>query len=200
MTYIRSSGRQVSSDPKVGTAAFICDECRRISSATAPIGGVSVDPDHYDMIHSAMKRTGVNEWEWEPQTVLGQDFPDVPDEIAQPASEAFKCASIQAYRAAVLMARSVLEASAKAKGVTTGNLLAKIDKLAENGEIRTKVAAAAHGVRMLGNDMAHGDFATTDVTKEDADVVLRILDLFLTELFQVDAAIGYLQDRHSASK
>lgn len=194
MTYISSSGRRISTDPPIATAAFLCDECRRISSAATRLDRFSGSAG--DTIHSDMERVGESSWAWEPKTVLGKEFPDVPPAIAAPASEAFKCASIQAYRAAILMARSVIEASAKAKGVTTGSLMQKIDKLAENGEIRSKVAQATHGIRMLGNDMAHGDFATADITKEDADVVLRVLDLFLTELFQVDAAVEFLNAKH----
>jgi hypothetical protein len=55
--------------------------------------------------------------------------------VADAAREAYRCRSVGAHRAAVLLARSVVEASAKDRGVTTGGLLAKIDKLFELGLI-----------------------------------------------------------------
>ena len=41
-----------------------------------------------------------------PKTVGGKSFPDVPEHIAEAANEAYRCHSIQAYRAAALPARS----------------------------------------------------------------------------------------------
>jgi len=87
------------------------------------------------------------------------------------------------------MARAVIEASAKENGITTGNLRDKIDELASGGFIRSLVADAAHEVRFLGNDMAHGDFATSQITRDDADEVLELMDAFLTELFALPTKI-----------
>ena len=49
-------------------------------------------------------------------------FPDVPSEIAAAASEAYRGRMVaNANRAAILLARSVIEATAKDKGITKGN-------------------------------------------------------------------------------
>ncbi|MEV4390207.1 hypothetical protein AB0J68_31615, partial [Micromonospora sp. NPDC049580] len=55
--------------------------------------------------------------------VAGKEFPDVPAHIAETADEAHRCHSIKAYRAGVLLARSVIEATAKEKGITNGGLI-----------------------------------------------------------------------------
>ncbi len=96
---------------------------------------------------------------WLPDEPLGREFEEVPEHIADAASEAYACFSIRSYRAAILMARSVLEATAKDKGVEKGNLASKIDALADKGVISPQIKDEAHEIRYLGNDMAHGDFA-----------------------------------------
>ena len=76
---------------------------------------------------------------WYPALSLGREFKEVPQHIADAASEAYACFSIRSYRAAILMARSVLEASAKDKNVTNGTLASKIDALADNGVISPQI-------------------------------------------------------------
>jgi len=91
---------------------------------------------------------------------------DVPEPIRSTASEAFACASIGAHRAAILLARTTIEATAKAEAITSGSLVAKIDALKAANHIRPDVADAAHEVRLLGNDMAHGDNLVTVASEE----------------------------------
>ena len=81
------------------------------------------------------------------------------------------------------MVRGVIEATAKHQDVTSGGLASKIDELSTMGLIRPVIAQAAHTIRMLGNDMAHGDFATSHVTLADAEIVLRLMDDLLHEVF-----------------
>jgi hypothetical protein len=68
---------------------------------------------------------------WYPVIARGKRYPDVPAEIAAAASEAHRCMPVEAYRGAVLLARSVIEATAKDKGMTTGKLVTKIDAMYE---------------------------------------------------------------------
>ena len=55
-----------------------------------------------------------------------------------------------------MLARAVIEATAKDQGIAKGTLHDKIEAMATNGLIRTMIKDAAHGVRELGNEMAHG--------------------------------------------
>ena len=56
----------------------------------------------------------------------------MPPEIAAAASEAHRCRDAAgANRAAILLARGVVEATAKDKGITGKNLVQKIDRMHE---------------------------------------------------------------------
>jgi Domain of unknown function (DUF4145) len=92
------------------------------------------------------------------------------------------------YRAAVLLARAVIEATAKDKGITTGSLSRKIDAMYDARLIREDVRDGAHEVRYLGNDMAHGDFIES-VLREDAELVLALMDEVLEEVYQSPARV-----------
>ena len=136
---------------------------------------------------------------WVPQVGTGKQYEDVPEMIAQAASEAHECYSINAHRAAVLLARAVIEATAKAKGIMKGTLEAKIDAMAEHGHVRTGTRDEAHEIRHLGNDMAHGDF-DDEVTADDAEAVLMLMGGVLAEVFQQPAVAAKLKARREANK
>jgi hypothetical protein len=134
---------------------------------------------------------------WLPQHVLGRRFDDVPDWIADAASEAYACYSIRSYRAAILLARSVVEAVAKDKGITNGSLAGKIDALADANHIRPLIQSTAHEIRHLGNDMAHGDFVEP-TTDEDAEDVLDFMSVVLAEVYQLPAQVNARQATRAA--
>lgn len=138
--------------------------------------------------------------DWHPHWVEGTESLGAPAHIQAAADEAFKCASIGAHMAAILMARTALEAAAKDKDITSGNLVAKIKALAEAGHIRPRVADAADGIRRFGNDMAHGDIQV-EVTPQDAEQVLALLRIVLADIYQTDAvleAVGVSLDKRKA--
>ena len=112
-----------------------------------------------------------------------------PSSVAATASEAHTCIAVQAYWAAVLLARSVIEATAKEKGISKGTLEQKIDVMHEKRLIRDYISDGAHEVRYFGNDMAHGDFVQ-DVSREDAGLALTLMDQVLEEVFQRPARVG----------
>jgi len=127
--------------------------------------------------------------QWSPVNTRGKQYPDVPAEIAAAASEAHVCMAVEAYRGAVILARSVIEATAKDKGKTTGNLMAKIDAMYEARLIREDIKDGAHEVRLLANDAAHGDFAEP-VPQADAELILTLMDEVLEEVYQSPARVA----------
>lgn len=161
--------------------AFTCDEC----------GAMSIGEQSFDKPISSAKAI-LNARNaaliWHPAQALGKDFRDVPGHIAAAASEAHTCHSVNAYRSAILMARSVVEATAKEKGITRGSLADKIDGLLAKGFVREMVKDTAHEIRFLGNDMAHGDFVT-DVSAVESEDVLAFMDEVLDEVFQSPARL-----------
>jgi hypothetical protein len=171
---------------------FRCDGCGALNIAIA--SGLPGKQDPLAWL-SARKNA---EWTPKPPPSLPRPipvkaFPDVPPEIAAAASEAYKCLNAaNAYRAAVLMARSVIEATAKDKGIRKRGLADKIDKMYEEQLIRPHVRDGAHEVRYLGNDMAHGDFVQ-QVRPEDAELVLTLMSEVLEDVYQSPARVAKAQ-------
>lgn len=164
---------------------FRCDNCGALNIAIAHKWVQGEDP----LAWLASKK--YQEWKPEPEPEEPVwDFPDVPVEIAAAASEAHACWYRDANRAAVLMARAVIEATAKNKGITKGVLLDKIDAMSDM--IRPHVRRGAHEVRLLGNDMAHGDFVHA-VSDEDAKLVLTLMDEVLGDVYQSPARVARAQ-------
>lgn len=164
-------------------APFICDNCGRMAIAYGIALG---DPNAVD---------GLARWEWAdrpvawvPRIGVGREYPYVPKHIGAAASEAHACQSIGAHRAAVMLARAVIEATAKDKGITNGTLYKKIEKMHEHGLVSELVRDQAHEVRYLGNDMAHGDFVEP-VSTEEADEILELMAEVLHAVFEMPAQL-----------
>ncbi|ORW43335.1 hypothetical protein AWB90_18250 [Mycobacterium paraense] len=134
---------------------------------------------------------------WKPSPGETQAYPDVPTHIAEAATEAFESHAGQHYRASILLARAVIEATAKQAGITTGNLKAKIDELANKSLIRPHIKEVAHSIREFGNDMAHGDFVAP-VSAEESDLVIELMGEILNEVFQSPAKLQAVQQAVAA--
>lgn len=168
--------QQVGSTPgSLGWAVFTCADC----------GGASLSHGFYPelrpgkvYIHDFVPIT------WYPQSPLVKEYPDsVPPAIAKVATEAHGSMSVGHHQAAVLMARTAVEAVAKAKGVTQGSLVAKIDELYNRHLIYENVRDAAHEVRFIGNDAAHADLVDNPITEDEAVAILELMDMVLDGVF-----------------
>ena len=171
-------------------AAYRCDECRVLSLGshqTLPSG-----------TKSAMDRAGA-QVRWLPERFSGKAYPDVPEHIASAASEAHTCFSAQAYRGAILLARAVVETTAKDKGIPKGTLQAKVEKLHEMGHVRELIKDTADEIRHMGNDMAHGDFVE-DVTAAEAEDALAFMAEVLDEVYQAPARVNARREERLARK
>lgn len=175
------------------TYSFHCDSCGAISVGKLPQHFVNRDPsDSSRAIESFLKvDTPI---EWLPVSVLGRRFDDVPSPICDAASEAYACYSIRSYRAAILLARAVVEAVAKDKGITSGSLASKINQLEQQRIVSPLTAETSHEIRFIGNDMAHGDF-TKEVTEEECDDVLNFMSVLLQQVYQQTAQLSRFKDR-----
>lgn len=174
--------------------AYTCDYCGKLSLAWVDLPRnhsyelrPNCAPHFVDQVTESM---AVNDkrLSWLPLGRMGKEYDDVPPHIASAASEAQRCLSVGAYRGAVSLARSVVEASAKEKGIASGSLIQKIDKMHSRGLIREIVRESAHEIRHLGNEMAHGDLADP-VEEEEADETLGLMDEVLIEVFQSPARL-----------
>ena len=166
--------------PVPGSGGHMDDDFSRYATfRCAGCGALSVgffEPDHQGfggIVARWMPLPGTNR----------ESFVDVPPSVADAAAEAVLCMQTGALRGAILLARAVIEDTAKDKGVTDGSLSQKIDQLHERGYIRTYLRDGAHEVRYTGNDMAHGDFPAA-ISRGDADVLLQLMREVLMEVYQ----------------
>lgn len=121
---------------------------------------------------------------WYPRGPLVRGYPtSVPEPIAKVAVEAHGCLSVEHHQGALMCARAVIEASAKAKGITSGVLEKKIDALFAGGFIYEHVKEAAHEIRHVGNEAAHGDLVDDPISSEEANAVLELMDMVLDGVF-----------------
>lgn len=173
-------------------ACFRCDSCEALSIRSLWTGDLvepELSPAGIAAILTAESPLPFADPRWYPQGTHGKRYPDVPADIGALASEAHKCLAVEGYRGAVLLARSVIEAAAKDKDITTDSLVAKIDAMYEARLIREDVRDGAHEVRYLGNDVAHGDFAEP-VPPADEELVLTLMDEVLEEVYQSPARVA----------
>ncbi|MEV7150490.1 DUF4145 domain-containing protein [Streptomyces sp. NPDC093084] len=161
---------------------YQCDGCRRLSLATGKRQSLQHGREMRLIVDAAPA--------WLPLYRDIRSFSDVPEIIGDMATEAHTCRDIGAHRAAVALARAVVEATAKAKGITTGSLEKKIDALFDQRFIREHVRDAAHEVRFGGNEVAHGDLVSEPVDGATATEILGLMDEILEEVFQSPARVA----------
>lgn len=133
---------------------------------------------------------------WSPPPMRPVDTAFIPDGVAGYFKEAHDAFSVSAYRAVLLLVRSVIEATAKDCGISSGSLVQKINKLDEEGHIRRGTKDMAHALRILGNDMAHGDIDEVP-TQEDADDALTIARFVLDDVYVADARRADMMERRN---
>lgn len=179
--------------------AATCDQCNRPSTAEAWIDDVYVssDSEQLSWVVSSADRADDTSIEWWPKIGVSPEVADVPDSIARAAKEAYSSDSVGNHMAAVLMARTVVEATAKEKGITTGTLASKINAMRDADLIRPDIAELAHEVRFAGNDMAHGDI-NVPIDDTDSEEILALMAEVLSEVFQGPARVARVKAKRQA--
>lgn len=174
--------------------AYMCDNCRRLNIryVEAPIGEVT------DLCELEA-RDWLGQSSWTPLPGERREYQDVPEPVAGAATEATLCFSVGAFRAVGGLARAVVEAAAKAKGIEARTLQDKIQAMADGGLVRPHIKDAADEVRYFGNNMAHGDFADA-VTAEEAAEALALMDEVLHDVFQSPARVERVRQARLARK
>jgi len=163
-------------------ATYRCDECSVLSI------GYAYERERYGSARRGETVLDEEHLLWLPKAGAVVEFEHVPEHIASPASEAHSCHSIGAYRGASILARAVVEATAKNKGAGGDNLFRRIQALGDQGVIRKVMTTMAHDIRQLGNTMAHGDFEDSP-TEEDSAEILSFMDALLAEVYQHDGMV-----------
>ncbi len=196
MTYQdgRSLSRGFGEDVEL-IGVYSCDSCLHLSIGTLRtersnvVSSVEAHLEHMD-----------GYIEWLPRKGVGKTFDDVPEAIGSAASEVHSCLSINANRAAVALARAVVEATAKEKGITKGRLQEKIDALAAQGLIRDHTRQVAHEVRLDGNEVAHGDLTSQPPDPDEAAETVALMDEVLQEVYQQPARVARVRQNRMRRK
>lgn len=172
-------------------AIYVCDECGYPN--IAKYGMYQTNPGETEYSAEPV--------EWIPLRAEDHTFVDVPKRVVSAANEAFRCFSIQAYRASVIMARSVLEGIANekiqapfkinSKGEEIDkNLKEKIKNMKDEEVISRKLGNKASAIQNIGNGSTHNIFQ--EIAKEDASIVLGFLDLVIREVYTQEAQLKKL--------
>ncbi|WP_314618150.1 DUF4145 domain-containing protein [Streptomyces stackebrandtii] len=182
----------------LGWAVFQCAGCRGVSLAQ----GFYPLPDGYGALPGGGSRLSTSTFMasgWYPTEPLLKTYPDsVPKQIADTAAEAYGCLSVGHYRSAVLMARTVIEGSAKSVGVTVGGIQAKVKELFARGLIYRFVMEAAEEIREAGNEVAHADLIDVPADKAETEALLNLMDRVLDGLFIAPAEPAAQRARREA--
>ena len=159
-------------------ACYTCDHCNK---------PIAVIPNAYGMI--------TQYW---PTNVKGKDFPEVPKPLEDAASQAHLCLSAGSPVGAVAVARAVVEAIAKAHGITSGDLKSKIARLHSEGHISATMRDAATEIRFAGNEAAHGDLVDERPGIEDATEIVGLMDSMLYRVYQEPARVAKIRTKREA--
>ena len=116
-------------------------------------------------------------------------YQDVPEAIAAAASEAHQALGALAPRAAVAMARAVIEATAKEKKILGGSIHSKIEQLAADGHISHAMKEAAHEIRLVANEAVHGDLVDEPIGVDEGREVVELMDAILERVYQEPAKV-----------
>jgi hypothetical protein len=132
----------------------------------------------------------VDHW---PKHVPKKEFPEAPQHVGEAAAEAHKVHGHGAHRAASMLARAVIEAAAKDRGITNGTIYQKIEAMYQAELIRKYIRDAAHEVRHFANAKAHGDLADP-VEPDEAAEILTLMDRVLDEIYEGPAQVKKRRD------
>ncbi|MFZ4894647.1 DUF4145 domain-containing protein [Plantibacter sp. Mn2098] len=166
-----------------------CDACQRFNSAFGRTRYASryLEPGKImNGSEAVLEGEAMTIDSWSPPPMRPVDTAFIPEGVAGFFKEAHDAFSVSAYRAVLLLVRSVIEATAKDRKIVSGSLVQKINKLDEEGHIRRGTKDMAHALRILGNDMAHGDIDDVP-TPEDAEDALTVARFVLDDVYVADA-------------
>jgi hypothetical protein len=125
----------------------------------------------------------------------------IPEVVSSDLKEALLCFSVEAHRAAAVLARRAIQVICLDKGAPKDQKLnQQIDWLFDNGVITKDLKEWAHEVRFIGNDGAHpGNLSDEAVTKNDSEDILNLVEQFAKVLY-VAPAIASERKKHRESK
>jgi hypothetical protein len=105
-----------------------------------------------------------------------------PLNIRKVFSEAIICFYSNCFSASAVMSRRTIEAIAKDKGFSEGNLIDKIKSMKEKGVLQQALADWANEVRLIGNQGAHFD-PINKVEEADAKQIIEFIEELIKYIY-----------------
>jgi hypothetical protein len=121
-----------------------------------------------------------------------------PDAVQRFWIQAHESLRVENWDAAVVMARSALQAAMRDKNAVGGNLKAEIKDLASKGTLHPMMQDWSTEVRELGNDSAHPLPDAAPTNPQDARDVVQFLDFLLFYLHDFPKQISDYRERRNS--
>lgn len=134
---------------------------------------------------------------WYPKPPSANEYPGVPESIADTARESWSCYEGDHYRPAVTNARTVIEQVGKDHELTDDGIQAKIEAMVDAGELPEWIKAPVVALKKAGNTMVHGDPGVS-FTAAETETLLTVMDQMLEEVYVSPKRIQELTQAVSA--
>ena len=140
-----------------------------------------------------------------PETNAKDYHSSIPERIREDFAEARRCSYADAYKGVVVMCRRIAQQvvmdKITDKTVWDKKLKEQIKALFENGFITKSLNDALHEVRHFGNFGAHPrDDGLDDITHEDAETVISLIDDLLVDLYVRPHKTAQLTNKRTSTK
>lgn len=123
-----------------------------------------------------------------------------PDAVRRHWKQAHDNLKSENYEAAVVMARSALQAVTRSQGAQGRDLYGEIEDLATKGILPKVIQEWSHEVRLLARPAAHPQPDEEETNADDARDIVKFLDYLLEYVYDVPARIQTYRERRSSSE
>jgi len=121
---------------------------------------------------------------------LAKIDPSIPVPVRENMIEALCCYNHDLFKAATIMCRRTLEASARDKGIERKNLEQIIEELFQNRIINSRMKEVAHEIRAFGNLGAHGEI---EITEDMANEVIKFMEYYLEYVYVLENRLNQIK-------
>jgi hypothetical protein len=128
-------------------------------------------------------------------TVVTRAPDEWPQDVGANWVEAHRSLFGENWRAAVMMARSALQAAMRQQGATGKTLKGEIDDLAAKEILPPVMKDWSTEIRELGNDVAHPDPGQRPLSRKDAQDIVEFLDYLLEYLYTLPHRVAQYRAR-----
>jgi hypothetical protein len=120
---------------------------------------------------------------------------DVPRPLRREFDEAYKCFSVKAYGATVVMVRRILEGVCQENNVQQRTLIKGLEELENKGLIDGTISTWATALRVLGNEGAH--YTGRQVPRDDAEDALAFSEALLDHVYVLRKRFTEFENRRA---